>query len=151
MAAQRTATLATVADDGRPRLVPICFVVDASAPDARGIVVWSPLDAKPKRVEDVHDLARVRDIRARPEVVLLFDRWSEDWAELAWVRVDGQATVVDQGDDPGSHAKAVAALRAKYPQYRAQPIDRLPMVRIALTGVTHWEATPGRGGRTAPA
>ena len=63
----RTATLATIAGDGRPRLVPICFAV---ADD----VVWTPLDEKPKAVADVRSLARVRDIVVRPAVSLLVER-----------------------------------------------------------------------------
>jgi PPOX class probable F420-dependent enzyme len=140
MAARRTATLATISGDGRPRLVPICFVV-ASTPGERGIVLWSPLDAKPKRDADVHRLARVRDIEMRPDVALLFDRWSEDWTELAWVRVHGKAAIVDAAAEPESHARAAAALRAKYPQYRSQPIEQRPMIRIVVSGVTSWSAT----------
>ena len=37
----RTATLGTIAEDGRPRLVPICFVLD-------GDVLFTPIDEKPK-------------------------------------------------------------------------------------------------------
>jgi hypothetical protein len=70
LVATRRATLATIAPDGAPRLVPVCFVVI-------GDVVWSPLDEKPKAVDDVRSLARVRDIRERPTVALLVDRWSE--------------------------------------------------------------------------
>lgn len=140
MADRRTATLATIASDGLPRLVPICFVIDALAPGAPGLVLWSPLDAKPKRVADVRDLARVRDIEARPDVVLLFERWSEDWSELAWVRARGRAELVDEGADAEGHRRAVEALRAKYPQYRSQPIDGRPMLRITVTDVTRWPA-----------
>ena len=99
------ATLGTIAAEGRPRLVPICVVVIDD-------VVWSPLDEKPKRVSDVRELARDRDIEARPEVTLLVERWSEDWSELAWLRIDGRARVVDS--DP----TAVAALRATVPAVR---------------------------------
>ena len=51
----RRAVLATIAPDGRPRLVPVCFVVDPEQP-----VLYTPLDDKPKRVDDV------RDPRPRP-------------------------------------------------------------------------------------
>ena len=60
------------------------------------------------------DLARVRDMLARPAVTLLVDRWDEDWSRLGWVRIDGRAAIVEPG--PG-HAAAIDALRAKYPQY----------------------------------
>jgi len=61
LAAGRSATLATLATDGRPRLVPICFVV--AADDASGRPrLYSPLDEKPKRTDDPRALARVRDL-----------------------------------------------------------------------------------------
>ena len=88
LATARRATLATTAADGRPRLVPVCFVILDD-------VVWTPLDEKPKVVDDLRSLARVRDILDRPGVSLLVDRWSEDWSELAWLRIHGRATVVD--------------------------------------------------------
>jgi PPOX class probable F420-dependent enzyme len=144
MAERRTATLATLSPAGRPRLVPICFVLDTDTSVPAQTVIWSPLDAKPKRAGDPRHLARVRDIVARPDVTLLFDRWSEDWSELAWVRALGEAKLVEAGADDDGRRRAVEALRAKYPQYLAQPIDRLPMIRIALADVTSWQARPAR-------
>ena len=132
LAAARTATLATVAPDGSPRLVPICFVVD-------GDVLYSPLDEKPKNVADVRDLARVRDIRARSGVALLVQRWSEDWSELAWLRLRGEASLVDPSDAPSRHAAAVAALRAKYAQYANHDLESRPLIAIRVTAARGWE------------
>jgi PPOX class probable F420-dependent enzyme len=129
----RTATLATIGPDGRPRLVPVCFV------NLRG-VVWSPLDEKPKAVDDVRALARVRDISARPEVTLLVDRWSEDWSELAWLRVAGTARLVEPELVPGA---VLDALRAKYPQYRDHRLDVRPMIAITIDRATRWSAVSG--------
>jgi PPOX class probable F420-dependent enzyme len=129
----RTATLATIAGDGRPRLVPICFVV---ADD----VVWTPLDEKPKAVADVRSLARVRDIVVRPAVSLLVDRWSEDWSELAWLRVAGTARLVEPELVPGA---VLDALRAKYPQYRDHRLDVRPMIAITIDRATRWSAVSG--------
>jgi hypothetical protein len=56
LAAGRVAHLATVARDGRPRVVPCCFVLD-------GDVVYSAVDEKPKSSPD---LARLRDMAAHP-------------------------------------------------------------------------------------
>ncbi len=129
----RTATLVTVDGEGLPRPVPICFVL---APDAA--VLWTPIDEKPKRTDDPRALARVRDIESRPDVAILVERWDEDWARLAWVRCTGRATLVDPGG-PG-HAEAVAALRAKYPQYSAQRLEARPMIRVDLDRVSSWGA-----------
>jgi PPOX class probable F420-dependent enzyme len=124
----RTAILATVAPDGTPRLVPICFVLD-------GDRVVSALDEKPKRTADPRDLARVRDILARPRVSLLVHRWDEDWSRLAWVRLHGVATLTE----PGMVSLGVVEdLRAKYPQYETQAIDRRPMLSVAIDRISSW-------------
>jgi PPOX class probable F420-dependent enzyme len=129
LVATRRATLATIAPVGAPRLVPVCFVVI-------GDVVWSPLDEKPKSVDDVRSLARVRDILERPTVALLVDRWSEDWSQLGWLRIAGRAALVD------IEPAAVAALRTKYPQYADHDLESRPMIRIEIERVTSWEASP---------
>ena len=86
----RRAVLATIAPDGQPRLVPICFVVDDAEP-----TLYTPIDDKPKRDDDPLALARVRDIAADPRVTILVDRWDEDWTRLAWLRAEGRATLLE--------------------------------------------------------
>ena len=130
--AARTATLATLDADGRPRLVPICLVVEATAD-----VIWSPLDEKPKTIDDPHGLARVRDILARPQVDLLVQRWSEDWTELAWLRLAGGAVLAEPAEVP---AGIVDALRARYPQYAEHDLPHRPMLRIAIERARRWSA-----------
>jgi len=104
LAEARRASLATIDDRGRARLVPICFVLIDD-------VMWSPIDEKPKSVADPRALARVRDIQARPAVAVLVDRWSEDWSELAWIRLRGDATLIEPADVP---VEVAGALRQKY-------------------------------------
>jgi PPOX class probable F420-dependent enzyme len=134
LAPARRAVLATIASDGRPRLVPVCFVLDPARP-----IAYSPLDDKPKRVDDVRDLARVRDILARPAVSLLVDRWDEDWTKLAWLRIGGRATLLEPAPENGSeHAAATARLRAKYPQYATHRLEANPLIRVTIDAVTSW-------------
>jgi PPOX class probable F420-dependent enzyme len=126
----RRASLATIAPDGRPRLVPVCYaLVDDT--------IWIALDEKPKTVEDVRDLARVRDVLARPDASLLVDRWSEDWTALAWVRLHGTARLVEPDDVPGA---IIPALRDRYPQYDGHALEAAPMLAIAVERVTRWSA-----------
>jgi PPOX class probable F420-dependent enzyme len=132
--AARRATLATIAPDGHPRLVPVCFVILEAAGGPR---IYTPLDDKPKRTGDPLGLARVRDIAERPTVALLVDRWDEDWSRLAWVRVDGPADLLAP-DAGAEHAAAVAALRAKHAQYRDHALDERPLIRVAVGRVTSW-------------
>jgi PPOX class probable F420-dependent enzyme len=137
----RRAVLATTADVGRPRLVPICFALAAGRRSDEPAVLYSPLDEKPKRVTDVRSLARVRDIEARPAVTILLDHWSEDWTELGWVRIEGLATILERvGDAAPEHEAAVALLRERYPQYQTQRLDDAPVIRVALGTTRTWGA-----------
>ena len=131
----RRATLATITPDGRPRLVPICFVVIGDPP-----ILYSPIDDKPKRGDDPLALARVRDITADSRVTVLVDRWDEDWTRLAWLRIEGRAALLapDAGED---HAAVVAALRAKYSEYQGHRLEERPLIRITLERVTDWGAS----------
>jgi PPOX class probable F420-dependent enzyme len=146
LVAARTATLATISPSGRPRLVPICFVVGED--DAVGrIRIYSPLDDKPKAVADPHRLARVRDVLARPEATLLIDRWSEDWDRLGWLRLDTSADMLEPsaahrpaGEHEREHADAVARLRAKYPQYAGHHLEERPILRFTVQAVVAWGA-----------
>jgi PPOX class probable F420-dependent enzyme len=149
LSAARRAVLATIDDDGRPRLVPICFVLDES--EATGApILHTPLDDKPKRTTDPLALARARDIVARPAVTILVDRWSEDWTDLAWLRARGEGVLLRPGHPAVAEerARAIAALRAKYPQYEDHDLASRPLIRITLTGVTSWAAR-GVGGQPA--
>ncbi len=143
----RTATLATRRPDGRPRLVPICYVL-APALDPRGRpVIHSPLDEKPKRTADPHELARVSDLLVLPEASLLVERWDEDWSRLAWVRLDGRASLLEpEPHERAEHEAAIAALRSKYPQYLEQQLEGRPVIRIVVDRVTAWSGSDdGRG------
>jgi PPOX class probable F420-dependent enzyme len=144
VAAARRATLATLDARGRPRLVPICFVVDTQGADgATGerLTLYSAIDEKPKRSADPLDLARVRDLRARPAASVLVDRWSEDWDQLGWVRLDCQAEILSADDADDGRPWAIAILRAKYPQYRAQNLEQRPLIRLTCSVAASWGAT----------
>ena len=131
--AARRAVLTTIAPDGRSRPVPICFVLDPVRP-----VLYTPLDEKPKQVDDVLELARVRDIAADARVAILVDRWDEDWTQLAWVRLGGSAARLDPGNP--EHAAVVRALREKYEQYRTHDLDSRPVITVTIERVTAWGA-----------
>jgi PPOX class probable F420-dependent enzyme len=123
-AAARVARLATVRPDGAPHLVPIVFAVV-------GDVIYSAVDAKPKRHTR---LQRLANIAHEPRVSVLVDRYDDDWTALWWVRADGVAQEL-----PSSPA-AVDALAAKYPQYRAAP-PAGPFLEIHVRGWSAWSAS----------
>ena len=128
------ARLATLGPAG-PRLLPVVFA-------CAGASLWSAVDGKPK---SGGELARVRDVRADPRVALLLDEYGDEWEALWWLRVAGHATAV--AADPTRDAEvaaAVAALRAKYPQYASVPVLRDPprLLRIEVRRLRSWCAGP---------
>lgn len=134
--AGRVARLATVGPDDAPHLVPICY--DAAFADGALAAIHIALDEKPKRVGPAA-LRRVRNLLANPAVSLLIDRYDDhDWGRLAFLRVDGVADLLAPGE-PG-HAAAVAALRARYPQYGAMALDERPVIRVTPRGARSWGA-----------
>ncbi|GGR77718.1 PPOX class F420-dependent oxidoreductase [Micromonospora fulviviridis] len=122
----RVARLATVGSDGRPHLVPVCFVL-------LGDVVHHAVDEKPKRHRQ---LRRLENIRATGQACLLIDEYDEDWSRLWWIRLDGHGWLVE---DPAEEAAARVALAAKYPQYTRRP----PAGPVVAMRVTRWSAWSG--------
>lgn len=118
--------------------MPIAFAF-IDAPER--LILYTALDEKPKSVSDPRDLARVRDIGTRPRAAVLVDRWDEDWSRLAWVRLEGTATVLEPTDTSDSeHVQAVGLLRGRYPQYTAHALESRPIIRLAVERVSGWTA-----------
>jgi len=117
---QRTARLALTQEAG-PHIVAIRFaLLDGAVYTVAG---------------DGDETPGLRALYLSPSVALLWDEYSEDWTRLGWVEVCGRAVVLDGGDE---HARALAALRDRYPQYRSRPLaDRL-VLRIEPSEVRHW-------------
>jgi PPOX class probable F420-dependent enzyme len=124
VAAARVARLATVGRDGRPHVVPICFVLDGST-------LYTAVDEKPKRTRR---LKRLENIEANPHVEVLIDHYEDDWSKLWWVRLRGTARIVE---DP----RAVDLLVAKYPQY-AERRPEGPVIAIDIEEQSEWTSSP---------
>jgi PPOX class probable F420-dependent enzyme len=145
----RRATLATISPSGRPRLVPICHVLSPDGPGGRPRL-HSPLDEKPKASDDPHELARVRDLLVLPSATVLVDRWSEDWTQLGWIRLECQGELLEpEPREREEHATAIEALRAKYPQYLSHRLEDRPILRLTVLGTISWgdlrPVAPGTG------
>ena len=114
--------------------MPIVFARD-------GGELCSPIDGKPKRGGE---LARERNLRADPRVALLLDHYEDDWERLWWLRIDGRA---ERSSARRSTARALEALRAKYPQYARVPLSRGEprLLRIAIERVSSWRASARAG------
>jgi PPOX class probable F420-dependent enzyme len=128
LAGARVARLATVARDGRPRLVPICFVLASD-------VIYHAVDDKPKTTRR---LARLADLAAEPRAAVLADHYDEDWSALWWVRADGRARVLPDVAG-GEAARALDLLAERYAQYRERrPAG--PVVALDVERITGWAA-----------
>jgi PPOX class probable F420-dependent enzyme len=94
------------------------------------------VDGKPKR-GDPRELRRLRNLRERPEAVLLVDRYDEDWGRLRWLLVRARATVLEDGAE---RAAALAALEARYLQYAAMGLATLglPVIALRPVAVRRW-------------
>jgi PPOX class probable F420-dependent enzyme len=119
----RVAHLATADRAARPHVVPVCFAYLDGA-------IYTPLDLKPKRSSDPRRLRRVRNILANRRAALVVDRYDEDWSRLAYILVEGEATLVD---DATEERRAAEALRDKYEQYREVPIVAVLRLRVEHT------------------
>ena len=121
------ARLATVAEDGRPHIVPITFALDDE-------VLYFAIDAKPKRTTD---LQRLRNIAANPAVSILIDHYQDDWDRLWWVRFDGTARIAAGPEDI---ERALDLLAQRYEQYRtSRPAG--PVVAVAIERTSGWSAS----------
>jgi PPOX class probable F420-dependent enzyme len=124
----RVAHLATADQYARPHVIPIVFVL-------REDRLYFPLDRKPKREDDWHMLRRVRNIETNGRVAIVVDRYDEDWSKLAWVLLEGVATILETGEERDS---AAAQLTKKYAQYEGEALAGRPMVRVNIERVVHW-------------
>jgi PPOX class probable F420-dependent enzyme len=121
----RFGVLATVTPEGRPHVVPCCFVL-------HGDRVYSAVDAKPK---STLALRRLDNVRANPAAALLVHHDAEDWSTLWWARVDGKGSVLDSEDE---RVRARQLLAAKYPQYRSSP----PPGDVIALDIENWRWWP---------
>ena len=126
----RVAHLATADQYARPHAVPIVFVIREDS-------LYFPLDRKPKREDDWHMLRRVRNIETNGRVAIIVDHYEEDWTKLAWVLLEGVATILETGDERDAAARA---LHAKYPQYAGDALDARPVVRVGIERTVAWRA-----------
>lgn len=133
LATARVGHLATADADGRPHVIPICF---AWVPP----ILYSAIDGKPKRRAT---LRRLRNIVDTGRAAIVVDTWNEDWSKLAYVLVEGPATILTDGIE---RDEALVLLTAKYPQYDDLPLIDNVVIRVAAERRVSWtgSARPDR-------
>ena len=125
-AASPVAELATVGPKGAPHLVPVVFAVHHD-------IIYTAVDAKRKSTRRLRRLANIED---NPQVTLMVDHYSDDWAQLWWVRADGVAEIHYSGDEM---ATGYFLLRSKYPQYQRVALDG-PVIAVTVQRWSFWRA-----------
>jgi PPOX class probable F420-dependent enzyme len=125
----RVAHLATADKSGAPHNVPLCYWFD-------GARIYFAVDEKPKR-EPGTRIKRMRNIAENPRVAVVIDLYEEDWTQLSYVLIHGNAQVVE---DQMEYMLALRNLRDKYAQYRSMMLepDKNPIVKIEPERVHAW-------------
>jgi PPOX class probable F420-dependent enzyme len=136
VATARVAHLATSDQYARPHVVPIVFAYEHPH-------LYTPIDRKPKRVDDWRRLRRVQNVLFNGRASVVIDVWDEDWSRLRYVLLEGTADVLEGGAE---RDRAVTLLEAKYPQYVRIPLGDAPVIRMTVEHRAEWSGGSDRPG-----
>ena len=126
---QQIARLATSTSTGEPYLTPITFVLDAD----RILIV---IDDKPK---SGGPLRRVRNIVENSSVAVLFDHYEDDWNQLWWLLIRGNAEILHYDDFSEEQQSNIPILfKKKYYQYKDLLFYERTFISISIKTVSSW-------------
>ncbi len=129
----RVARLATVGSGFKPHLVPTVFVFDGSH-------FFIPVDSKRKKTKP-EKLRRIKNIEGNPNVALLIDEYNEDWTRLAFVLIQGIASIVKSETQADLLLQqAQKELTTKYVQYQKIGIGEM-CIMIKPEKVVSWRSS----------
>jgi nitroimidazol reductase NimA-like FMN-containing flavoprotein (pyridoxamine 5'-phosphate oxidase superfamily) len=112
---ERVCRVATVGKRGVPHLVPVCHVV------ADGKIYFASGD----------DGRKVLNIRENPKVAVTVDLYSDDWAHLKGVLIQGTTQLIERGP---RFRRIRRLLYDKYPQYPDEAaLDESDSVIVEVT------------------
>jgi PPOX class probable F420-dependent enzyme len=127
----RVARLATVDSENKPHLVPVVFVFD-------GNYFFIPVDEKRKKVKP-EKLKRIKNLQNNRNVALLIDEYSEDWTKLAFVMIQGKATIITTETQGNIQLQeAYKKLTTKYSQYQKIGLSEMCII-IKPERVASWK------------
>jgi PPOX class probable F420-dependent enzyme len=127
LSSRKVGHLATADLHAAPHVVPVCFAISNDT-------LYVTIDAKPKRNRGT-PLKRLKNIAQNPAVAIVVDRYDEDWGQLGWIMLRGQAEILNDGSE---HDQAHALLRSRYPQLQVMQIAELPVIAVRIVNVTSW-------------
>jgi PPOX class probable F420-dependent enzyme len=109
--------------------VPVVFVFN-------GNHFFIPVDEKRKTAKP-EKLKRIRNIQHNPNVALLIDEYSEDWTKLAFVMIQGKASIASKGEGNIQVREAYKKLMTKYIQYQKVGVGEMCII-ITPKKVASW-------------
>ena len=122
VARERVCRIATANAEGLPHLVPVCHVV------AGGKLYIGSGD----------DATKIRNLKANPKITVTVDLYSDYWAEIKGVMVQGTAKLIERGP---AFQRAKRKLYEKYSQYAKEaalaPSDSV-IIEVTPTHVFSW-------------
>ena len=122
VARERVCRVATVSAEGQPHLVPVCHVL------AGGKLYIGSGD----------DATKVRNLEANPHITVTVDLYSDHWASLKGVMVQGRAKLIERGP---AFQRAKRRLYEKYTHYAKDaalsPSDSV-IIEVTPTHVFSW-------------
>ena len=125
----RVARLATIDSEFKPHVVPVVFVFD-------GKHFFIPIDQKRKTAKP-EKLKRIKNVHDNPNAALLIDEYSEDWTRLAFVMIQGKASIASKTEGNLQVQEAYKKLMTKYLQYQNVGVGEMCII-IAPEKVISW-------------
>ena len=126
---QLVARLATSTSTGEPYLIPVTFVLNAN----RILIV---IDDKPK---SGGPLRRGRNILENSSVAVLFDHYEDDWNQLWWLLIRGNAEILHYDDFSEEQQSNIPILfKKKYYQYKDLLFYERTFISISIKTVSSW-------------
>jgi nitroimidazol reductase NimA-like FMN-containing flavoprotein (pyridoxamine 5'-phosphate oxidase superfamily) len=112
---ERVCRVGTASRGGAPHVVPVCHVLAGGR-----IYFGSARDGK-----------KVLNLKANPRVTVAVDLYSDDWAHIKGVMVQGKASLIERGP---RFRKIRSLLYKKYPQYPSEAaLDESDSIIVEVT------------------
>jgi nitroimidazol reductase NimA-like FMN-containing flavoprotein (pyridoxamine 5'-phosphate oxidase superfamily) len=119
---ERVCHVATVSPRRIPHMVPVCHVV------VNGKLYFA----------SEKDARKVRNLRATPSIAVTVDLYSDDWAQLKGVMIQGTAKLIDKGPRFREIRKRLYAKYPQYPQQAALAESDSVIVEVTPANVFSW-------------
>jgi nitroimidazol reductase NimA-like FMN-containing flavoprotein (pyridoxamine 5'-phosphate oxidase superfamily) len=119
---ERVCHVATVSARRIPHMVPVCHVL------VNGKLYFA----------SEKDARKVRNLRTTPSIAVTVDLYSDDWAQLKGVMIQGTVKLIDKGPRFRGIRKRLYAKYPQYPQQAALAESDSVIVEVTPANVFSW-------------